>query len=62
MFKRPKMAQFFKFKYLNALKLIFNGGGQNYLKNQFFFSKSEKYQNKIVKFDVENFEHLHCRV
>ena len=38
--------------------------GVNFIKNYKFwlFQKVEKIQNKIVKFAVENFEHLRCVV
>ena len=56
---KPKMARFFKFKFVIALKLNFNWG-------QFYeiwlFHGLEKSHMKIVKFEVENFEHLHCKV
>ena len=52
------MAQFFKFKFLIAFKLIFDGGGHITKKYQkMVISESRKSHNKIVKFKVENFEH-----
>ena len=57
------MARFIKFKFLIALKLNFNRG-QFYKKVSKFgyFQKKWKSQNKIVKFEVEHFEHLCCKV
>ena len=63
------MAQFSKFKLLEALKLNFNGGQFYKETPNFGYFKKLKYKNtvlkkfnicnRIVKFQVENFEHLH---
>ena len=54
------MAQFLKFKFLIALKLNLNWGQfYKYVNiNICFFEKVEKIHIKILKFDVENVEHL----
>ena len=54
------MVRFLKFKFLiTILKLNFNGG-QFYKKilNFGYFKKWEKIHNKIVKFEIPNFERL----
>ena len=55
------MAQFLKTKFQIALKLNFNGG-QFYeiISNFGYFKKWEKIHNKIVKFEIPNFERLRC--
>ena len=57
------MAQFLKFRSLIISKLNFIEV-QFYLKNIkiWLFQKVEKIHNKIVKFEVENFEHLRCKI
>ena len=52
------MPQFKKFKFLIALKLNFNGGQYDKKIKFWLFQKVEKSHIKIVKFKVENFEHL----
>ena len=55
------MAQFSKFKFIYALKLNFNGG--QFKKNvKLWLSQKVKKVMRIVKFEVENFDHLHCKV
>ena len=56
------MVEFLKFKFLIALQLNFNGGQfykylYLYIKTG-LFQKVEKSHNKIVKIEVENFEHF----
>ena len=55
------MALFLKFKFLIAFKLNFNGG-QLYKKYKnikfWLFRKMEISHNKIINFEVENFDHL----
>ena len=59
---KPKMVSFFKLQFLILLKLNFIGG-QFYKKNlKMVISKSGKSRNKTVKFAIENFEHLCCKV
>ena len=53
---KPKMARFLNFKFLFKLKLNFNGDQCHTI--FWLFQKVEKSHNKIVKFAVENFEHL----
>ena len=56
---KRKMARFLKFKFLITIKLNFNRGPILQKKIKFWcFQKVEKIQNKIVKFEFENFEHL----
>ena len=50
------MAKFLKFKFLYALKFNFINKYQNLVN-----SKSGKKSLKIVKLEVENFEHLRCK-
>ena len=59
---KPKMAQFLKFEFLIALELNFNGS-QIYKKyKNLVISKSGKSHYKIIKFEVEHFERLRCKV
>ena len=52
------MVRFLKFKFLTALKSILKG--VNFINIKIWlFQKVEKSHNKIVKFEVENFKHLH---
>ena len=56
------MAQFLKFEFLIALELNFNGS-QIYKKyKNLVISKSGKSHYKIIKFEVEHFERLRCKV
>ena len=55
------MARLLKFKFLITLKYNFNGGQLKKIEN-WLFQKVEKSHHKIVNFEVENVEHLHCKV
>ena len=57
------MAQSLNFVFLIALNLNLNGA-QFYIKHIkiWLFQKVEKSCNKIVKFEIEKFEHLLCKV
>ena len=54
--KLAKNGLFFKFKFLFALKLNFNGGSFKKINiKTWLFQKVEKRHNKIIKIKVENF-------
>ena len=55
------MAPFSKFKFLFALKLYFDGV-QFWLFQKVGKNQNMEGNNKIVKFEFENFEHLRCKV
>ena len=56
------MAWFLKFNFLNTLKLKHNGVNFINKYQKLVFQKVEKIYHKIVKMEVENVEHLHCKV
>ena len=56
------MGWFLTFKFLIALKLNLKGFYFSNKCTNLFFSKSGKSHYKILKLEVENFEHLHCKV
>ena len=55
------MAPFLKFKFPITLKLNLNWGQPYENIKKWLFQRVEKSHNKIVKFENENFSHLHCK-
>ena len=58
---KPKMVWFLKFKFLNVIKLNFNGV-QNYKKIlNFDYSRNCKFC-RYIKFEIENGNHLRWKI